>query len=60
MAGNCSAELTCDRLKASLAESEGTTDDESNEETAILSDKEQSISYLKNAFEQDNSRMSTF
>ncbi len=48
------------RLKASLAESEGTTDEAETEVPAEeLSEKQKSISYLKNAFEQDNSRTST-
>ncbi len=47
------------RLKASMAASEGTEVEETEDATAEMSDKERSISYLKNAFVQDNSRVST-
>ena len=48
------------RLKASLAESEANMAENNETETPEkLSDRQQSISYLQKAFEQDNSRMST-
>ena len=48
------------RLKASLAESEANMAGEAESEPAVeLSERQQSISYLRKAFEQDNSRMST-
>jgi len=47
------------RLKASLAESEGKAEGQSDAESVELSEKQQSINYLENAFEQDRSRMST-
>ncbi len=55
-----SGEAMIARLKASLAESDAKMAGEAEGEAAVeLSERQQSISYLRKAFEQDNSRMST-
>ncbi len=55
-----SGEAMIARLKASMAESEAKMAGAAEGEAAVeLSERQQSISYLRKAFEQDNSRMST-